>query len=324
MDFARGPASIRSPWFSTLVRPHAGSPDSSTISVHQFEAHTTGGLRVASRAAALDEALRRTDNLVLKAAWADWFGRSFLQQLDDAATVCASLGITRDAVEHRILPKSSGGRAQQPRPPAQAQRLRQQFQRTVQQMLPQPSDAELEQRARHKMERWRVDVFPRIRAINAVAFLKTLRGKVPPRAWAAVWRALWNGWATHRRTQGREGMAGCMFCCSDEAPDSLEHYASCQWVQAVAGQQLRLHRRATPESRLASLLGLDWRPGGDEEVAVRVAIRLAALYRVHCLCRHGHVQRGAAAAEALGQSCREVVRGCQRATHVYDLAVGWQ
>eukprot|EP00974_Lingulodinium_polyedra_P046081 4417845-Lingulodinium_polyedra.AAC.1 len=62
-------------------------------------------------------------------------------------------------------------------------------------------------RLRHKLQRWQVPQFPRARAAHGLSFLLALRGRAPPRAWAAAWRALWNGWATRRRAQGGGGFA---------------------------------------------------------------------------------------------------------------------
>ena len=292
--------------------------------VAHLEARSSGGLRVQERARALRQALRTTDNLVVAVDWQEWFSRGFLLQLDATVAECAGLGITLRTVEDRVLSTAETPRVCHPLPRRDADKLRRNFQKTVQLMLPRRTDAELERRLRHKFDRWRVDVWPRVRATNGLAFLRALRTRVPPRAWAAVWRALWNGWPTHRRTQGREGLAGCLFCCSDEAPDSLEHYASCQRVHAVAGQCLRLPRRASPPARLAAFLGIDSHVREDTDLAVRTAIQIAAVYRVHFLCRHGRVCRGAAAEEALWQSCREVVRGHSRAVAIYDAAVGWR
>ena len=58
-------------------------------------------------------------------------------------------------------------------------------------------------------------------------------------------------------------------------------------------------------------------------MAVRTAIRLKAAYDVHCLCRHGPLDSGPAAEEALWQACRETVRGHPRATAIYYAAHGW-
>ena len=86
----------------------------------------------------------------------------------------------------------------------------------------------------------------------------------------------------------------------------------------MTARELNLTRAATPGDRLADFLGLAYRETDGMDAAVLRAIRLAAIYRVHCLCRHGQLRRGAAAAEALQQACREVVKGHRAACRVYD------
>ena len=51
-------------------------------------------------------------------------------------------------------------------------------------------------------------------------------------------------------------------------------------------------------------------------LVVRRAIRIAAVYRTHCLVRYGAVPKDTAAVEALRQSARELVRGHPGASRV--------
>ena len=212
---------------------------------------------------------------------------------------------------------------QRPLTREQTRRVQAAFQRTAAASLPRATTLNLEMRIRHKLDRWAVPQLPRVRVANCLAFLQALRGRVPPRVWAASWRTLWNGWASSRRTQGRRGLAGCMFCCSRAAADSIEHYANCPLLHDAAYAVLRLPRPEAPGDRLAAFLGLDYRADDDPGRAVKASIRAAAAYRTHCLCRHGRVSRGPAAREALGQSFREAVRGHRAATRIYDVAHGW-
>ena len=194
------------------------------------------------------------------------------------------------------------------------------FQRTATRLLTPGRREDLEPWVRHKMERWQVPQFPRIRVANCLTFLQVLGTRVPPRVWAATWRALWNGWATSRRTQRREGLPGCMFRCSEYAQDSIEHYSSCVSLHAITSAELGLPRAPTPGERLAAFLGLDFSARDRPDEAVRRALRLAAVYRTHCLCRHCLLRRAPATAEAMKQACREAVRGHRGAARVYDAA----
>ena len=93
-----------------------------------------------------------------------------------------------------------------------------------------------------------------------------------------------------------------MFGCSPTAPDSIQHYASCVVGHSVTARELGLRRADSPADRLASFLGLDVGPSADDSEIVLRGIRLAAMYRVHCHCRHGALRRGPAATEALQQA----------------------
>ena len=79
-------------------------------------------------------------------------------------------------------------------------------------------------------------------------------------------------------------------------------------------------RAPTRQDRLADFLGLDLRETDHDSAVVLRGIRLAAIYRVHCSCCHGHFRQGPAAAEALRQACREVVKGHRQASKIYDEA----
>ena len=113
---------------------------------------------------------------------------------------------------------------------------------------------------------------------------------------------------------------GCAFACTSHAPDSLEHYANCQIAHSVVAEELGCARLPRPEDRLANFLGLDFGRRSDPSSAVIVALRAAAIYKVHCLCCHDNLRRGPAAAEALRQAIREAVRGHRGAAKIYDAA----
>ena len=112
-----------------------------------------------------------------------------------------------------------------------------------------------------------------------------------------------------------------MFCGSDGAEDSIEHYAVCPRIAAVAGPALALPRVLGQGPALADFLTLDTPAvNADMDLIVRQAIRLAAVYKVHVLATHGALLPGPAAAEALTQTLREAVRGHRRASGIYDRA----
>ena len=126
-----------------------------------------------------------------------------------------------------------------------------------------------------------------------------------------MWRTLWNGWVSARRMRSLDGREGaCIFGCRAEAQDSIEHCAHCSVVAMFARRTLGLAPAPSAARRLEHFLGLDLPDAvRDRDAALRRALRTAAVYRAHCLVRHGRLTRGAEAAEALPQCVRELTRG---------------
>ncbi len=114
-----------------------------------------------------------------------------------------------------------------------------------------------------------------------------------------------------------------MFACSETAPDSIEHYANCTALYAAVEVELGLSRQPSPEARLSDFLGLNFRVSDDPTEAVLRVLRLAAVFKVRCLCRHGGIRHGPAAMEAIRQACRELARRHRRAAQVYDEGRHW-
>ncbi|CAK0908614.1 unnamed protein product [Prorocentrum cordatum] len=217
------------------------------LRVAHLEARASGGLDVRRRAARLRECRRNTDNIVVSAAWADWFDRAFLLQLDNAVEVARGLGVTAARAQDR--------------------RVRRQLQRQAAAWIQEAQQGNLEPRVQHKLGRWQVELPLQVRSAHGMHYLQTLGKRVPLRVWAAVWRAMWNGWPTARRTQGREGLPGCVFDCAVDAPDSLEHYADCRCVHEVGMAELGLQPLGTPGARLANFFGLDFGVLDDPDTA---------------------------------------------------------
>ena len=120
--------------------------------------------------------------------------------------------------------------------------------------------------------------------------------------------------------QSRAGLPSCVLGCGPGAADSIEHYAACPKLAALSLRVLRL-ARPDPPRRLADFLGV-MEADPDDSLQVRRAIRLAALYRIHCQACHGVLRTGRLAREAFPQACREVVRGCAAGERIFDAAAG--
>ena len=157
--------------------------------------------------------------------------------------------------------------------------------------------------------------------LRLLQLFRLLRAAVPPRVLAALWRTAWNGWVTGRRMRTLPGQLGrCIFGCP-HAADAIEHYACCPVVRGWGAGALRLPplvdlAGAVPEFLLLAPAPVR-DPGG---LLIRRALRTAAVYLTHGMVRHGRVQAGAAAGEALQQVCRDLVRGHRRAAAALDAA----
>ncbi len=77
-------------------------------------------------------------NVAVAGAWADWFSRSFLLQLDDIAEDCRTLRMTRRALEQRLCGRDTPER---PLTQAYANNTKAGFRRQVASMLPSLSQA---------------------------------------------------------------------------------------------------------------------------------------------------------------------------------------
>ena len=160
-----------------------------------------------------------------------------------------------------------------------------------------------------------MDMFPRIRVERAMLLLPAIASATPARVRAAVLRTWWNGWVTKRRFQQRS--RGCIFGC--DYPDSIEHYAYCPVVAEFGSRFLGLGRAEDP---VADFMVLSPRyTSADQAVLVRKAVRVAAVYKLHCSVRHR--PSGAAATlrpETLFQTAREIARGHAKVCQILDCA----
>ena len=156
------------------------------------------------------------------------------------------------------------------------------------------------------MARWRLPGLPPRVARLVLARLRGLRGRVQPRAHAACIRVLWNGVLTDRRFQQDAAARGCLLGCNG-AEDSLEHYARCPCLRAVARTSLRLDMPVCEFYVAFFLAG----PRVNDEAALRprwqrMALLHYALHRTLCAARaHPAWQPQGMAVAALRQALRE-------------------
>ena len=129
--------------------------------------------------------------------------------------------------------------------------------------------------------------------------LQRLHLLVPPRVCAAVFRTLFNGWVTHRRSQRRSAPSNmCMLGCSDRAEDSIEHYCRCPAVLKVLQHKLRI---IVPPAKALAFWMLDC-PSSDDDLLMSSALSVYAGYMATNTYRKiGRPQTKERAIDAMGQ-----------------------
>jgi hypothetical protein len=208
------------------------------------EASAAGGFAVSSMVRRLDTLCSDSEFLARGGRWRNWYKHSYYHNLNTATQYGLRLGITIDSIEDDL-----GSSAPRSHTRAQAKRL----------------------------QRWRLPLFPRIRAMRALRVLVRLRRLVPPRVLAAVLRTWFNGWCTKRRFQGK---GECLFgCLSGE--DSIDHYMRCTRLHAYGQARLRLPRSDSHMDQGLTFMLLEATSTVTDEVLTRRALLMAAAYRLH-------------------------------------------
>ena len=172
-------------------------------------------------------------------------------------------------------------------------------------------------RLRALLEKYDLAPFPCVAADRAKDFLCRIQSLVPPRVSAAIFRTYYKGWCTASRFGRR---AGCIFGCQD-LPDRLGHYLVCPVATGFARSRLRLEVPQDPRSRRTASLSLHLAGSSlTENEAIRRAIWLAAVYRVHCRFRRqpGQIQKREVAQRALDQAVRDLTHGHRSACKIVD------
>ena len=274
------------------------------------EASASGGLAVASMVRRLDTHYANSVFLARGGRWRFWYKHSYYHNLDTAIQYGRQLGITIDSVEDDL-----GSTAPRPHTRAQAKRLQQGVQRAARSALNRVRRVDPEPRLRKKLERWRLPLFPRIRAMRAARVMVRLRLLVPPRVLAAVLRTWFNGWCTKRRFQGKgDCLFGCLF-----GEDSVDHYMNCSRLHSYGQARLRLPRTSNFVDRGLSFMLLEATSSIPDAVLTRRALLVAAAYRLHC--RH-HRSEGlhdeVTLTRALDQAVKESSLGHKGAMRQYD------
>ena len=195
-------------------------------------------------------------------------------------------------------------------------RIKRSFQRSVAKRILSMEVPNAEMRIRSKLARWKLDGVPAHVARRVLGRLQSLRSSVTPRVLAAVWSTLWNRWATARRFQRRHDATNrCLLGCAGDAEDSIEHYANCAAVRAVAARYLRLPHpeRLGLQDFLLADAGL-----AEDAILVCTSILVYATFSAMNKFRHSGRTTFEVATDALVQFCKMATEGHSASAKVLD------
>ena len=274
------------------------------------EASSTGGLAAVAASRRLDALRLDSEVLARGGRWREWYMHSYYHNLAASRQYGLQLGISINSIEDDL-----GANTPRPHTKAQSKRLQQGVQRAARASLGRVLRVDPEARLRKKLERWRLPLFPRIRAMRAARVMGRLRSLVPPRVLAAVLRTWFNGWCTLRRFHGR---GDCLFGCTC-GEDSIDHYMRCARLHAYGQSRLRLARADNPLQLSLNFMLLAPTSAITDEVLSRRALLMAAAYRLHCRHRHtGSLTDEGILSRALDQAVKEATLGHQVAMRHLD------
>jgi exonuclease III len=271
---------------------------------YRHENAAQGGLKIRARHKAL---VRRLSAFPPHFRWRGWIENNFIYTLN-AAAVKLKAAETKLCTVNSILHRGSAMEQQRIGWQARANRILRDAHPT----------GDLVMHLRKRLDRWHIDILPGHRVARAVTALSELSRSAPPRVFAAVLRALCNGWATSRRFQGN---GSCCFGCVQE--DSIEHYAFCKVFHRLSLRHLGL---PTPpvERRLADFLCLDpctaglqaSLQGGDEKATARTLRGLSTycLHRTINAIRHGTISGALLAEQAFAAFVTDAASGHKQAS----------
>ena len=155
-----------------------------------------------------------------------------------------------------------------------------------------------EQRIRAKAARWKFRDSPRHVAQRLLTNFKVLQTKVPPAVRATYLRALWNGVPTSRRMATCKNFqaVSCLFKCTNDAEDSLEHYCRCPVLRAAFAKLT-----TQPAESLDDFFGT--KRGLCDEDRIAIASRVRVTCRLVQLARSGRYSHYQEVAELQWRKC---------------------
>ena len=162
-------------------------------------------------------------------------------------------------------------------------------------------NVDCDERLRHKMKRWRLNIPHGIVCRRISRRLKLVQELTSPRVQGGVFRTLWNGWTTAARFQGTHR---CVLACSPTAEDRIEHYACCPFFRRLIINWMGL------DPRLVSLAGfLLAAPVMSDQEVVLVSVAVYAMHRATAHFRNGGAPAPQVVTDFLQQMCQSAVFG---------------
>ena len=185
-----------------------------------------------------------------KHIWQDWFGRSFILQLQSnhehfVTHVSPIKEVMHDAASLAGVTNSHKNN----------DAIKSHFQKATYERIRKSRAYDPVERIRHKQSRWALnkraihshwrgtvwELTPAWQARRTWQNLQTLSTLCTPRVQAAALSTVFNRWTTARRFQQRHCPWNvCVMQCSPTAEDSLEHYCRCPHTRELASRYLRL------------------------------------------------------------------------------------
>jgi hypothetical protein len=267
---------------------------------------TTGNLRVHELARQLESAVTLTDHLERVVKWNSWYQSSYLRVLLRADALAKAHGVNASVV-YRSLSEQVGPRE------ANARQARNILQKHLLSLLlgAESFNVNCVERIRHKIKRWGLQIPLGSLCRRLVRRLQLLQGLTTPRVQSAVFRTMWNGWATAARFQTEKP---CVLGCSVRALDRIEHYACCPFARHLLIDWMGL------DSRLANLAGfllaLD---SMSQDHLTLMSIVVYAMHRATAHFRRAPTSSPTVVNDFLRHMCQRAVSG-HRSQFVLDQA----
>ena len=181
----------------------------------------------------------------------------------------------------------------------------------------------VEQRMRQKISRWGLPCPVGTLSRRMLTRLPQIAKLVPPRVHAAIFKTLWNGWATAARFQCK---AACVLKCSDAtdplgqplAQDRIEHYVHCPFAKELLVVKFGLQPDSV--SKEDFLFATDGLLEHTDKVTL-VAIAIYALMRATNHFRHRPPASSEEVLDFLEEAAKQATSGHRSSQRILNAAM---